>query len=204
MGSFGSLSIGVSGIYASQKGLETISHNIANADNPEYSRQRVDFSESSMRNVGQHKVGTGTDVSTIKQIRDEFLDNKLRSQVSEYGYWGERNSVYSQVESIINETGEIGDKVTGGLAKTMDDFWKSFEELAKDPSNVTVRGVVKQRAEGLVTTVRHMYDQLDTLQSNINVRVQDVVDETNNIAKQIADLNKEIVAKEAASRLFTL
>lgn len=198
MGSFGSLSIGISGLYANQKGLETVSHNIANADNPEYVRQSVNYSDSFVRQAGAHKVGTGTSVQGINQIRDEFLDIKLRGQVSEYGYWGERYNIFTQVESIMNETGEIDDKVTGGLAKTMDDFWKAFDELAKDPSNLTVRAVLKERTEGFVTTVRHMEYQLDTLQKNLNTRVENIVDETNRITTQIADLNKEIVAREAS------
>lgn len=198
MGSFGSLSIGISGLYANKRGLETVSHNISNADNPEYIRQRVDYNDSFMRKAGQLKVGTGANVQGIRQIRDEFLDVKLRGQVSEYGYWGERYNIFTQIESIVNETGQIDDKVPGGLAKTMDDFWKSMEELGKDPANLTVRGVFKQRAEGFVTTVRHMYDQLDTLQKNLNTKVGSIVDETNRITTQIADLNKEIVAREAS------
>ena len=77
MGSFGSLGIGISGLYANQKGLETVSHNIANADNPEYVRQKVNYTDSVLRPAGEHKVGTGITVSGIKQIRDEFLDIKL-------------------------------------------------------------------------------------------------------------------------------
>ena len=198
MGSFGSLSIGISGLYANKRGLETVSHNIANADNSEYVRQRVDYVDSPLRNAGGHKVGTGTDVGAIKQIRDEFLDIKLRNQVSSYGYWGERFNIFSEIETILNETGEIDDDVTGGLAKTVDDLFKSFEELSKDPANLTVRGVLKQRLEGFVSTVRHMSTQLDTLQKNLNTKVKNIVDETNKITTQIADLNKEIVSREAS------
>ena len=198
MGSFGSLYIGISGLYASRRGLETVSHNIAKADNAEYVRQRVDYIDSPMRQAGSVKVGTGTDIQGIKQIRDEFLDVKLRNQVSQYGYWGERYNVFAQVESIVNETGQIDDKAEGGLAKTMDDLWKSFEELAKDPANLTVRGVLKQRLEGFVSTVRHMDKQLDTLQQSLNTRVSSIVEETNKITTRIADLNKEIVSREAA------
>lgn len=198
MGSFGSLSIGVSGLYASQKALETISHNIANADNPEYVRQRVNYTESVLRQSGQFKVGTGTNVSAIKQIRDEFLDVKLRGQVSEYGYWGERYNIFTQIDSIVNETGQIDADVRGGFAEVIDDFWKGLEEVSKNPESLTIRGVFKERAEYFVTSVRRMYDQLDTLQKTLNTRVGDIVDETNKITTQIADLNKEIVAKEAS------
>lgn len=198
MASFGSLSIGISGLYANKRGLETVSHNIANADNAEYVRQRVDYVDSPLRNAGSQKVGTGADIGAIKQIRDEFLDVKLRNQVSNYGYWGERFNIFSEIETILNETGEIDDKVSGGFAKTMDDLFKSFEELSKDPANLTVRGVVKQRAEGFVSSVRHMSKQLDTLQNNLNTKVKNIVDETNRITTQIADLNKEIVSREAS------
>lgn len=198
MSSFGSLSIGISGLLANRRGLETVSHNIANADNPAYTRQRVTSADSTYIYNGAYKKGTGVDVQTINQIRDEFIDIKIRNEVSDFSYNGERYNIFTQVEAILNEKGQINDKVTGGLAKTMDDFWKQWDEVAKDPSNLTVRGVLKERAEGFVTTVRHMYKQLDDLQKNLNTRVVDLVDETNKIAREIADLNKKIVSAEAS------
>ena len=78
--SFGGLYISVSGIYANKKSLDTISHNIANVNNPNYVRQSVIHAEASYSKTTdvRFQKGTGVGVQQIRQIRDEFLDIKLR------------------------------------------------------------------------------------------------------------------------------
>ncbi len=189
---FSGLSIGISGLYANKRALDTVSHNIANVNNPNYVRQQVIQSSSlyyKLPSVGK-QIGSGVDVQTIRQIRDEFLDVKYRSHTDSFGYWSARNSVFEQVQEIINE-------VTGdGVQKVMDQFWNSWGELAKDPDNLTIRGLLKERAVAFVETVNHIHEQLDSLQVNLNRDIKDVVSEINNIGKNIADLNSRIIADE--------
>lgn len=195
-GLFGSLGLGISGLSVSRRGLETVSHNISNADNPAYTRQQAINAESRPVYMGYGFSPRGSETQQIRQIRDEFLDTKLRREYSSEAYWRGREKVLSQIETIMNEKGVIDDEVEGGLGKILDDFWTAWNEVAKEPDNMTVRGVLKERANAFVTTVNHMYKQLDNLQINLNIEVKALVDETNQLTKDIADLNKQIVAAQ--------
>lgn len=195
-GLFGSLGLGISGLSVSRRGLETVSHNISNADNPAYTRQQAINAESRPVYMGYGFSPRGSETQQIRQIRDEFLDTKLRREYSSEAYWRGRQKVLSQIETIMNEKGVIDDEVEGGLGKILDDFWTAWNEVAKEPDNMTVRGVLKERANAFVTTVNHMYKQLDNLQINLNIEVKALVDETNQLTKDIAELNKQIVAAQ--------
>ena len=86
--SFGGLYISISGINANKKALDTLSHNIANVNNPDYVRQRTNHAESRYSRVGlKFQAGMGVDVQSIVQIRDEFLDYKVRREMAIFGYY---------------------------------------------------------------------------------------------------------------------
>jgi flagellar hook-associated protein 1 FlgK len=189
---FGGLSTAISGIIANRRALDTISHNISNVNNPNYVRQQAIHAasrHSKLPNEG-FSVGTGVDVQEIRQIRDEFLDIKYRDGLKEYGLWSAKNSVFEEVQSIFNELSN------NGLQSVMDQFWNGWEELSKDPDNLTLRGLLKERAVAFVETVNHMSKQLDDLKFNLNKEIENKVNEINSIAKRISELNGNIQAAE--------
>lgn len=189
---FGGLYISISGIHANKKALDTVSHNIANVNNPNYVRQRVIHSESrySTNVLTGFQFGYGVDIQQINQIRDEFLDYKLRREMAIYGYYFTKSEILEEIEVIFNEI------TSSGLQKVMDDFWNSWSELYKEADSLTVRGLLHESAVALTTTVNHIAIQLDNLQFNLNKEMLNKTEEVNSLLKEIADLNKKIKLAE--------
>src|SRR5690606_29118481 len=101
---FGGLYISISGINANKKALDTLSHNIANVNNPDYVRQRTNYVESRYSKMGLHfQTGTGVDIQNIAQIRDEFLDYKVRREIATFGYYNTKAEVLEEIEYIFRE-----------------------------------------------------------------------------------------------------
>lgn len=190
---FSTLSASISGLFANKRALDTISHNIANVDNSSYVRQQVIQAASTYNTISgsNMQIGTGVSIQEIRQIRDEFLDIKYRDHAEDLGYWTTRNSVFQEVQGIFNELANTG------LQNVMDEFWNSWEELSKQPDNLTMRGLLHERAVAFVETVNHFSRQLDNLQTNLNTDLEAKVMEVNDIAKQIAQLNNEIISIES-------
>lgn len=188
---FSGLSIAISGLYTNKKSLDVTSHNIANVNNPSYIRQQVIQSTSQYSNLpGGFQIGSGVTIQQIRQIRDEFLDLKYRLQSEQFGYWSAKNMVFEQIQGILNEISN------SGLQKVMDQFWNGWEELSKEPDNLTIRGLLKERAVAFVETVNHLSQQIDNLQLNLNKEINIKVNEINDIAKRIAKLNENILIYE--------
>lgn len=198
--SFGGLYISISGIYANKKALDTVSHNIANVNNPDYVRQSAIHGERTYTKLGiQHEIGTGVDVQQIRQIRDEFLDLKLRRELSIYGYYQAKSEVLEEMEYIFREIKTPDMLASGALQDIMDDFWGAWEELYKEPESLTIRGVLHERAVAFTTTVNHIYTQLDNMQQNLNKEMLNKTKEVNTLLKDICELNEKIKIQEAKS-----
>ncbi|MCF6465079.1 flagellar hook-associated protein FlgK [Clostridium sp. Cult2] len=190
--SFGGLYISISGINANRKALDTVSHNIANVDNPNYVRQGAIHGESrySTNAITRFQMGTGVDVQQIRQIRDEFLDAKLRKEMATFGYYNTKSEILGEIEVIFNEI------TSSGLQNVLDDFWKGWAELYKEPDSLTMRGLLHEKAVAFTTTVNHISVQLDNLQFNLNKEMLNKSEEVNSLLREISGLNKRIKLAE--------
>jgi len=191
MGStFSSYQIAKSGLYTAQRGLFVTGHNISNVNTSGYVRQQVMFVESTPAKYGKIQIGLGADIQETRQIRNSFLDNMYRSENELLGYWEARSKTIQELESILGEP--VGQR----LQEVIDEFFDGWQELSKDPSSLTVRALLRQRATVLVNTINHIGTQLDKLQMDLNEEIKLKVNEINNIAAKIAKLNVSIVANE--------
>ncbi|HSH37045.1 flagellar hook-associated protein FlgK [Schnuerera sp.] len=190
--SFGGLYISISGINANKKALDTVSHNIANVDNPNYVRQSAIHAESrySTNIITRYQMGSGVDVQQIRQIRDEFLDAKLRREMATFGYYNTKSEILNEIEVIFNEI------TSSGLQNVMDDFWDGWSELYKEPDSLTIRGLLHEKAVALTTTVNHISVQLDNLQFNLNKEMLNKSEEVNSLLEEVSEWNKKIKLAE--------
>lgn len=185
---FGGLYISITGLQASRKSLDTVSHNISNANNPNYVRQSaIHTNNPYTKSVdGRLEMGTGVNVIQIRQIRDEFLDLKLRRENASFGYHYAKSQILEDVEGVFNEI------TNSGLQKIMDDFWNNWNELYKEPESLTIRGLVHESSVAFTDTVNHISKQLNDIRQNLNKEILVKVDEVNNILNKIGTLNKSI------------
>lgn len=186
--SFGGLYTSISGLQASRRSLDTVSHNISNANNRNYVRQSAIHANNPYTKSldGKLEMGTGVSVIQIRQIRDEFLDLKLRREISSFGYHYAKSQILEDVEGVFNEI------TNSGLQKIMDDFWNNWNELYKEPESLTIRGLVHESSVAFTDTVNHLSSQLNNIQQNLNKEILNRVEESNYLLKGIGDLNNRI------------
>lgn len=187
---FFGFNIARSGLFTAQRALDVSSHNIANAQTDGYSRQRVDAVQEDPLKFPGTMMGAGVTTEAVKQIRNEFLDMKYRYENMVYGESSFRFDSLSEVEAIMNEPS------SSGIRTVMDDFFNSLQELSKDPSSLTARAVVRERANSLTYTVSHMYNQFEKMVKDTDFAVKTTVDEINMYASDIASINDQIFRAE--------
>ncbi len=193
---FGGLEIGKRGLFAQQTALNTVGHNIANANTPGYSRQRVNMQASrpipypGMTNdVNPGQTGTGVIVKDITRLRDEFLDRQYRNENKYVGYYEARMQTYSKIETILKEgTGE--EKI--GLQPAMDRLWGAWQDLVNGAENGEVREEVVGFAKGMVDVFDHISRSLKEFQADLNNLTNIKVQEINSIAQRLSELNAQV------------
>lgn len=176
-----------------QAALLTTGHNIANANTPGYTRQRVNLqttepypAASLNRPQIPGQMGTGVKVGDAQRIRDSFTDMQLRAETSKLGYWEARAEQLSQMESIMNEPSETG------LSNVMDQFWNSLQDLGAQPQNNGARRVVRQRGIALADTFNYLSSSLQAVQKNYRNEIDVNEMDLNSILRQINQVNKQI------------
>jgi len=195
---FMGLEIGKRGLMTHQQALHVTGHNISNAENREYSRQRVVITAADPiyvpamnRGNGAGDIGQGSNVASIERIRDSFIDDRIVTEKNTMGFWKSKNDFIYQVESIYNEPSEQS------LRSRMDQMWASWQELSKYPEERSTREVVKEKSIHLSNEVNNIFRQLFDLREDANRQVEHNVDLINMYAREIRDLNERIQKSEA-------
>ncbi|MBM7561320.1 flagellar hook-associated protein FlgK [Fusibacter tunisiensis] len=186
------LTTSLSGLFANQRSLGIVSHNIANANTEGYSRQVMNTKayKPQMLPGGMGALGVGVDVTAVKQIRDAYLDSKFRDETSAQGEWTARADVLQEVEGIFNEPSD------SSVAELLDQYYESLQSLQKNPENLTARTLVRQTTIALTEGVGRISTMLKELQKDLNMQFEAAVGEVNDIADQIATLNETIFKAE--------
>ncbi|MCB1172268.1 MAG: flagellar hook-associated protein FlgK [Leptospiraceae bacterium] len=199
MGStFGGLEVGKRGVMIHRTALNTTGHNIANADNEHYARQRVTmeamdplYEPSLNRANTAGQIGQGAQIAQIERIRDAFFDDQIIALENDKNYWQGKELYFSQMEHILNEPSD------NTLRHLADNFWQSWQELANYPDDLAHREVVLERANALTTRIQDSSRQLTDLRARANQEVQTDVERINSLAGQIRDLNERILKLQA-------
>ncbi|CAG9609787.1 flagellar hook-associated protein FlgK [Pseudoneobacillus rhizosphaerae] len=183
---FHGLEVGRRGLFAQQMALNTTGHNIANANTNGYTRQRVEMQASNPISTAGVKLGTGVEISKLVRLREEYLDVQIRGELKNTGYWEAKSETFSKIEELLNEPSD------NGLARTMDEFWKGWQELANHPESAAARSVVRQRGVAVAETFKHIMDSLNQIESDLKNVIDTKTNEINSLAKQIGNLNAQI------------
>lgn len=189
---FGSYGIAVSGMYVNQSALSVTSHNISNINTTGYSRQRVTGEEKTIVQQGGVSLGSGTGVQEICRARNQLLDMTYRQESATSGYWGVKSANLEDSQVILSEFTSDDGSSDNGLQQTIEEFFSSWEELAKDPSSLSNRQAVIESAKSFIETLSSIDEQLQELQADAVNQVTDGVAELNDLAKQVAELNVQI------------
>ena len=193
--SFFGMDTAISGLSANQKALEVTGHNVANLGTPGFSRQSAVMASAATRRYGNWFVEMGTDIQQVRQIRHTFNDNIYRAESNNLGYWESRSKAIIDLESIL------GEPIQKGFQVALNNFWDSFQELSKAPESLTIRALVKQRADSLTNYLNQVGTQINKLQTDLNTEIKSRIDEVNDITEKIAELNVKIMSAEAAGNL---
>lgn len=195
---FTGIEIGKRSLFAHQRALGTVGHNLSNAGTEGYSRQRVHFSATDPlyqpqlnRAETPGQIGQGVDIARIERVRDELLEGRIVANSSGEGYWEARDKYILQLEQVYNEPSELS------VRTLMDRFWNSWQELSMYPDQMAARMTVAENGRALVNGISNRYTQLNQIRNVLNDQIQADVGQVNELTRRIAQLNETIVKAKA-------
>ncbi|AXQ30398.1 flagellar hook-associated protein FlgK [Solimonas sp. K1W22B-7] len=180
------LSIGVSGLLAYRKALDTAGHNIANVNTPGYSRQRVELGSRIGGPQGDGYIGAGVSSNTVKRLADALVTTRLQGDASAYS----RTETFAGLASRVD--GWLSD-ADSGLTKPLQSFYTALSGLSSNPSSSASRQTLLSAGQTLAGRYNDIQSQFDGMETEINQRLSQTADEVTRYAQQVADLNERIV-----------
>ncbi|EJF06071.1 Flagellar hook-filament junction FlgK [Thiovulum sp. ES] len=191
MAIFGTLNNAYSGLSTSQRGVDTTSHNISNAENKDYTRQRVTQETMPSQSIGGNQIGTGTQISSVERVHNEFIFTRYQQST-------ERMAFSSTLEQSLTEISSFFPDMDGvGIKNDLENYYRSWSSLATDPSNVALKEVLASSTENLAIGIRTSYEKIDKVQDDLNSEIEANIVEVNASLQEIASLNSSIFAQEA-------
>ncbi len=189
---FNSLNVGYSGLTASQVGINTTGQNIANAETPGYTRQRVvNAASTPLSNATPGAQGSGVSVTEITRVFDAFVYNRYSdsSQSKEYSDFmrqslEELSTYFPDIEGV-------------GIKADLQNYYNTWQTLVDNPDSTAVKTDLAQQSKTLATHISQTRDQVFALQSTLDDQLNVAVDEVNRLAKSITDLNRSITETES-------
>ena len=193
---------------AQSMGVQITGKNLANVNNPGYSRESVEMSTTDYAGA----PAMGVNVSAVTQARDQLLDRQVTQSASQVGYQQalSDNLTTAQTElgeQINNSTSPTSLTDTGsgtsGISAALSNFFTAVSNLSSHPADPTAQDLVVEQATELTSQFNTTYSQLQSLQSDITSQAASDVATVNGLLGNIASLNGQI-ATEASSPGATL
>jgi flagellar hook-associated protein 1 FlgK len=175
----------MSGLSAAQSALNTVSNNISNYNVAGYTRQTALLSQSNSTLGAGGWVGNGVYVSGVQREYDSFITNQLRAAQTQSSGLNTQYQQMSKIDDMLSGT-------TNTLATTLQGFFTGLQTLVSNSEDPAARQALLGKADGLVNQFKVTDQYLRDQDKQVNLAVQSSVDQINNYASQIANLNDQI------------
>ncbi len=191
---------GRSAVLTHQERLAVTSHNIANADTAGFHRQRVSLTTNpptvpTKYTTRKYVEGTGVRVADVIRVYNRMKETALL----------ERTSSYEGHQTLADALGEMEGLLGAGHDGSLDSLMRSFStawsEVSSTPDGLAERSVLLQRATALAEHFNLLSTRLTAYRTGIadggvgpdfTGTVPAIVDEVNDLASRIQDLNVQI------------
>jgi flagellar hook-associated protein 1 FlgK len=198
LSTFSGIELGKKGLITHQAAINVTGHNVTNAETEGYSRQKVTlevfdplYIPGLTRENTPGQIGQGVQVEKILRARDMLLEDRILSEKNGLSYWKTLSDWIYQVELIHNEPSDRS------IMHVLDKFWASWQDLANNPEEIGSREAVRENGSGLARHLNYNFQALRALRDNVESAIEMRTEEINDLARQIAKLNEQILRSES-------
>jgi len=191
----GSLQIGRSALLTHQAAMQIIGNNVANAGDPNYTRQTARLAPAPGAKLPDGSdPGAGVQLIGLQRHIDYALEQRLRSALSEMNYDDMTGQILSRLEALYNEMTD------SDLSSAINEFFNAWSELQANPDSTSTRYVVAQVGEALTNQIQMLRGDVIEAYDNIGKTLEEAVDQINFITERVAQLNVDIANASAAGK----
>jgi flagellar hook-associated protein 1 FlgK len=193
MSIFATLNTAVSGLRAAQRAMDVTGQNVTNANTAGYSRQRVELSSSGSTSSATFFTGnktqySGVTIDAVTRIRDAFLEARAAAAGARQAALTSQTQPLRAAQQLLSEPSDTG------LRNSMDQFFKSWQDLAGASTDLGSAQVVLQRANAVTDQLHSIASGFAQEWTTTHDSLQNTLDQANRASGELAQLNGQIRA----------
>ncbi|MFT7484672.1 MAG: flagellar hook-associated protein FlgK [Candidatus Paceibacteria bacterium] len=185
------LNTGLKALLAAQASLDTVGHNISNANTPGFSRQRLEVSSSAALMQRGRLIGSGVNADIVTRSTDALLLVRTTAQVSSLSRLESALGGMTEVEALLGEPGSFG------LGSGLSNFFGAVSELSNSTEDLVLRTGMVQMATAMTTQFNQLSTTMSSLRQDTGGQTRIQVKKVNAIASQIVTINRQVAQTEA-------
>jgi len=185
------MSIGLSGVRASQTSLNVTGNNITNVDTAGYTRQTTDQVSALSQKSGNVYIGSGTTIEDVRRIYSSYLTTQVRTATGLDGAAQAYNTQIQQTNSLLADS-------TTGISSVLASFFSAVQTASGNPTDTASRQLLLTQASGLTERFNSVYSQLADQNGYVNQQLATMSDQVNKLASSVADYNLAITQAGAS------
>jgi flagellar hook-associated protein 1 FlgK len=187
------LDIAKTALSTQQYGIDVTGHNIANVNNPSYSRQSPVIEAKEAVSYGGVLLGRGVETTNVVRTTDQFIESQLSEQKSNEVAFQEMERYMQILEGFLNENSETS------ISVLLSDFWNLWHDISNNPAGSAERVAIWEHSALLAERFNSLEADLIQMKTDLTGAVKFGVGRINEITEEIAYLNTQIVAIEAST-----
>lgn len=190
---FNTLNVGYTGLASSQTAIDTVGHNISNADAEGYTRQRVALASNVPLTMQNFQLGQGVKVDEISRIHDEFVYKRLKGSQQNKEFSDFNRKTLEEISTLFPEIDNVG------IKNDFHNYMNAWGSVAQDFDSISQKSILAQQTVNFTNSVKEVRKRLVAMQYDLNEQLKVNVDEINRMAKGIAELNQKITVAESTT-----
>lgn len=185
---YGAMNTAKVSLLTHQLSLDVTANNIANVNNPDYTRQAVNLEAAFPLRAGGSPglIGMGVRATSVTRFADQFLEGQRLDNKSLSGYWDSRSDFLERLEVVFNESSEKG------LNNILDQFFLSWRNLAFNARGLTERTDTIAQGRNVGVMFNKINKDMQNLRNDLDSKVVNSVSEINRLTTEVARLNSVI------------
>lgn len=200
-GIFSSLNSAAHALHAHSRSVEQAGKNIANINNPHYTRQRLVTGSLGSVQSTTGVQNSGLQAMGVQQIREDYIERQLLGEIAyENGLKVQETRLTQALANLGESIDRINDPLSiddsfassGGIRGSIDKFFDAFESLSASPNDSTLKHIVYQSAEEMVDNFNRIDQRFQLMEDELTEQIQMDADAFNHKLAEIDNLNIEI------------
>jgi flagellar hook-associated protein 1 len=176
------MNIATSGLYASQRGIRTVTNNVANVNTQGY--VRLDLNQQA-RTIGNNS--SGVEVGTVRRAADRFLQAASLAASSSASGSKERFGYMNSLQSAFGDP-TSGSSIFGQLDRALG----SFETAVLNPGSITTRRGALSDLQNFLTRLGQLGSEVQSARADADQRIGDQVLRVNSLLVDISKANAQL------------